>query len=150
MTQPNRQAMSGIIVVALIIGVSVALASSLCIFGADWMETMMSVDSIDIQSIAIKNTNTDSYISATVKNSGNSDITSLSIVVYDGETKLDSHDFSPSSIKTGITTSVIGVLTDTDGTKKHPIDSGKTVLVEISATVSNGGKITETRTVRVT
>jgi len=147
MSHKQRQAISPLIAVVLLIGIVAVGGGALLIGVTDTIKTAMLVDSIDIKEINIQNTDTASYITATVKNNGNSGLSTLKVIVDLGDDTTFEANFDPADLNSGVSSSVREKITDSAGTDVY-LTAGTKYLVEVTATTSNGGIISETIGIR--
>lgn len=146
--EQKRQAVSGVLVAVIMIGISLTLAAIVLTFGQEFTENALSIEPINVDSVSIRNSGQTSYVYAAIKNSGNTELQDAEVVIHDGKGQLDAIAFSQTSITTGTTASLTSAITNK--TDSHYLPYGKEVLVQIKA-VSPSGEIVETKptTVRV-
>lgn len=146
--QQRRQAVSGVLAAVVLIGITITLAALVLTFGSDFTESVLVVEPINVVDLSIKNTGDTSYIHATVKNTGSSNLQDMQITIFDSGSKLDAVTFSQTIVTAGVTSSVTQQITNSSNT--HYLPYGKEVLVQITADTITGSKIeTDPVTVRV-
>ena len=77
----KRQAISGMIVTIILIGIVVSIGGILATTTTDIVQTGLVLDAVEVKRLAIQNTGTQSYITGMVKNAGNTDIVNAQIIV---------------------------------------------------------------------
>jgi len=149
MKQQRRQAMSNILATVLLIGIAVGVASIVLVMSTDLVKTQLSSDSIDIISAKISNTDTDSWLTVSIKNTGNSELEDLTVEVKGLEFGADESDsdrsstisFDPDTLRPGKGLSLTEKLTVL-------VSEGTSVLVVISGDTTSGGTVSETLTIK--
>ena len=141
MKQQRRQAMSNILATIILIGAAVGGGGLLYALSTDMINTQFAKESIEITSIKISNTDTDSWLTISIKNTGNSQIDNLAVAVNGLESPFDTL-FSPAMLSpskgTALTVNLAELVTE-----------GTSVLVVVTGnTTSGGGVISEAITVR--
>jgi len=144
MINKRRQGMSNILATVLLIGISVGVASIVLVMSTDLVKTQLASDSIDVISAKITNTDTDSWLSVSIKNTGNSELKNLTVEVK-GFTFITNSSsiisFIPDTLRPG------KVLSLTDNLDEL-VSEGRSVLVIISGDTTSGGTVSETLTIR--
>lgn len=140
MTQ-RRQAMSNILATIILIGVAVGGGGLLLVLSTDMINTQFASESIGITTAKISNTDTDSYLTISIKNTGNRQIANLTVSVSGMISDFDAV-FSPAMLSpskgTALTVSLEELVTE-----------GTSVLVVVTGdTTSGGGVISEALTIR--
>ena len=115
----KRQAISGMIVTIILIGIVVSIGGILATTTTDIVQTGLVLDAVEIKRLAIQNTGTQSYITGMVKNAGNTDIVNAQVIVrFNGDptnaagTTLPDDDgifvvtLQPSTINSGVSATV--------------------------------------------
>ncbi len=115
----KRQAISGMIVTIILIGIVVSIGGILATTTTDIVQTGLVLDAVEIKRLAIQNTGTQSYITGMVKNAGNTDIVNAQIIVRfngnpsdaSGATLNDADEIfvvqlTPSTINSGVSSTV--------------------------------------------
>ena len=115
----KRQAISGMIVTIILIGIVVSIGGILATTTTDLVQTGLVLDAVEIKRLNIQNTGTESYITGMIKNSGNTDIVNAQVIVRfngdptdaGGTSRADSDKifvmtFSPTTINSGISATV--------------------------------------------
>ncbi len=143
MERKSRQAISPLIATVILIAATITVGSFLILSSTDMVKTSMLVDSIDIRGINIQNTDTASYITANVKNDGNSDLTGVKIIILLPNDDTFEAVFNPVDIRSGITTSINTMIKDESGNPVY-LPTGAKYLVEIRADTTGGGIVSET------
>lgn len=138
--QKRRQGMSNILATVLLIGIAVGVASIVLVMSTDLVKTQLASDSIDIISAKISNTDFDSWLTVSIKNTGNSELENL-IVEVNGLTSPFEDSFSPDTLRPSKGSSITTKLTEL-------VSEGTAVLVVISGNTTSGGTVSETLTIR--
>ena len=115
----KRQAISGMIVTIILIGIVVSIGGILATTTTDIVQTGLVLDNIEIKRLAIQNTGTQSYVTGMVKNAGNTDITDAQVIVRgtgDGVDDIFVAHFSPNDLNSGQSATVNAEIL-TDGTE---------------------------------
>lgn len=163
--QPPRQAISGMIVTIILIGIVVSVGGILATTTTDIVTTGLVLDAVEIKRLNIQNTGTVSYVTGMIKNAGNTDVTNAKVIVTldIGDDTIDQDDifvaeFSPSTINSGVTATVnqkifvgdsedvsasLAASTEDDGV--HRLTIGQKYLVEVRADIAGGGEYSQTK-----
>ena len=149
MRNHKRQAISGIMQVLILVGIVGALGGIILTTSTDLTTNMLSSDALEIKKITIKNTDTASHITGIVKNSGSSDVVGLEVTIDLGSGNTFTQVFNPSDLRSGMTSSVSAMITDTNGDSVF-LTTGQKVIVIVEATTANGSVISETLSIRPT
>lgn len=118
-TTAGRQAISGMIVTIILIGIVVSIGGILATTTTDLVQTGLVLDAVEIKRLNIQNTGTESYITGMIKNAGNTDIVNAQVIVRTGATPplaaggttpdadgIFVMTFSPTTINSGISATV--------------------------------------------
>ena len=136
--------MSNILATVLLIGIAVGVASIVLVMSTDLVKTQLSSDSIDIISAKISNTDADSWLTVSIKNTGNSELENLTVEVKEYQFVTNSSStisFVPDMLRPGKGLSLTEQLSDL-------ISEGTSVLVVISGDTTSGGTVSETLTIK--
>ncbi len=141
MINKRRQGMSNLLATLVLIGAAVGGGGLLYALSTDMINTQFASESIGITSAKISNTDVESWLTISIKNTGDSQIDTL-IVTVNGMASAFKASFSPDilvpSKGTALTVSLQELVTE-----------GTSVLVVVSGnTTSGGGVISEALTVR--
>ncbi len=141
MINKRRQGMSNILATLVLIGAAIGGGGLLLVLSTDMINTQFANESIGITSAKISNTDSESWLTISIKNTGNGQIESL-IVTVNGLQSAFEESFVPDilvpSKGTALTVSLGELVTE-----------GTSVLVVVSGdTASGGGVISETVTLR--
>ncbi len=141
MINKRRQGMSNILATLVLIGAAIGGGGLLLVLSTDMINTQFANESIGITSAKISNTDSESWLTISIKNTGNGQIESL-IVTVNGMKAAFVESFIPDTLipskGTALTVSLGELVTE-----------GTSVLVVVSGdTVSGGGVISETVTLR--
>jgi len=137
----KRQAMSNILATVILVGACVGGGGLLYALSTDMINTQFATESIEITSAKISNTDDTSWLTISIKNTGNSQVDALAVGV-NGLGSVFEVDFDPAMLSpskgTALTVSLGKLVTE-----------GTSVLVVVSGdTKSGGGVISEAITVR--
>ena len=163
--QTPRQAISGMIVTIILIGIVVSIGGILATTTTDIVTTGLVLDAVELKRLNIQNTGTASYITGMIKNSGNTDISNaIVIVTLDiGDDTVDEDDifiaeFSPATINSGVSATVnqkifVGDSEDRSGSmtasaeddSDYRLTIGQKYLVEVRADIAGGGEYSQTK-----
>jgi len=138
--QKRRQGMSNILATVLLIGIAVGVASIVLVMSTDLVKTQLASDSIDVISAKISNTDTDSWLSVSIKNTGNSELEHLTAEV-NGLASPFVDSFSPDTLRPGKGSALTTKLSEL-------VSEGTSVLVVISGNTTSGGTVSETLIIR--
>lgn len=150
----KRRGISGLMQVAMIMGIVVIFAGVLVAFASEIFTTYTMSDSIAIQQLYIHNADGATYLSVNVKNTGNHDLQTVALdimVDIDSTTAgLQPHTttITPLPLSPGITGSAYEKLEDSGGADLV-LPAGKEVALVLKATSVDGSIISEPTTVRV-
>ena len=140
MRQQRRQGMSNILATLVLVGGAIGGGGILYALSTDMIETQFTTESIDILSAEINNTEDTSWLTISIKNTGNRQVDGLALVV-NGMTADFSTDFSPTTLSpskgTALTTDLAELVTE-----------GTSVVVVVSGDTTSGGIISESITIR--
>ena len=141
MTNKRRQGMSNLLATLVLIGAAVGGGGLLYALSTDMINTQFASESIEITSAKISNTDVVSWLTISIKNTGDSQIEDL-VVNVNGLQKEFEVPFSPNTLVpskgTSLTTNLEELITE-----------GTSVLVVVSGvTTSGGGVISEALTIR--
>ena len=165
MKEQPRQAISGMIVTIILIGIVVSVGGILATTTTDIVTTGLVLDAVEIKRLNIQNTGTVSYVTGMIKNAGNTDVTNAKVIVTldIGDDTIDEDDlfvaeFSPSTINSGVTATVnqkifVGDTEDVSTTLAasaeddgvHRLTIGQKYLVEVRADIAGGGEYSQTK-----
>ena len=140
----KRKAISPIMATVILIAIVIGGGSIVGVMFFDQIKTMLSNDSLDIVESKIENTDTESYLILSVKNTGNSEITNMVVNMNgftDSQYNPTEFSLSPDTIRPAKTTSLTHVLPEF-------VTEGKTMLMIISGNTTSGGTVSETQTIR--
>ena len=149
----KRRAISGLLQVAMIVGIVIIFAGILFAFAGDIFDAQTTAGSVSLQKILIQGAGADSYLSANVKNTGNSEITALSVKIMldtdSGTAGMQpfTQDLSPLPLAPGMTASVHALVVDSAG-DAMAVTAGTEVAALIEAATAGGSRISEPVTVR--
>lgn len=114
-----RQAISGMIVTIILIGIVVSIGGVLATTTTDIVQTGLVLDAVEVKRLAIQNTGTQSYITGMVKNAGNTDIVNAQVIVrfngnpsnaagtpQDDEDQIFVVNLTPTTINSGVSATV--------------------------------------------
>jgi len=139
MTQ--RQGMSNILATIILIGAAVGGGGLLYALSTDMINTQFARESIEITSAKISNTDDTSWLTISIKNTGNGQIDTL-LVTVKGITASFDESFTPAMLSPSKGTALTVDL-------EELVPEGTAVLVVVSGdTMSGGGVISETVTIR--
>ena len=153
-TCKKRRGISGLMQVAMIVGIVIIFAGVLFAFAGDIFDIQTVADSVSLQKIFVQNVGDETYLSVNAKNTGNSEITSLVVVVLaDTDTATNGvqpfvTSITPSPLKPGMTGSVYEKLEKADGSNIG-FSTGQEIAVVLNATTTEGSQLSEPVTVRV-
>lgn len=140
----KRRAVSPILATVVLVAVTIAIAGIVLVMTTDMTKTQLSSDSLDIVSSKISNTDTESYLTISVKNTGNTEITNL-VVNMNGFSNTGNNptefSFSPDTIRPGKSSSLTNALPEL-------ISEGKSMLAIVTGNTTSGGTVSETQTIR--
>jgi len=140
MTQ-RRQAMSNILATLILIGAAVGGGGLLYTLSTDMINTQFASESIGITSAKISNTDTKSYLTISIKNTGSTPIEDLVVGVNGLESDFEA-SFTPDILVPSKGTSLTASLGER-------VTEGTSVLVVVTGnTTSGGGVISETLIIR--
>ena len=162
-----RQAISGMIVTIILIGIVVSIGGILATTTTDIVTTGLVLDAVEIKRLNIQNTGTTSYITGMIKNSGNTDISNAVVIVTldINDKSVDEDDlfiaaFEPTGIHSGVTATVnekifVGDTEDRSTTqtasvendRDHRLTIGQKYLVEVRADIAGGGQYSQTKVI---
>ena len=140
--------------VAMIVGIVIIFAGLLFSFASDIFDIQTTADSISMQRVTIQKAGTESYVAATIKNTGNRVLNELSVnVLLDinaNSTGIQPFRLTPSPVPLdpGMSASGYARLVD-DASQPIAITHGQEVSVVIDGETADGGTLTESFTVRV-
>ena len=150
----KRRAISGLMQVAMIVGIVIIFSGILFTFAGDIFDVQTIADSISLQKISVQKVGDETFVSANIKNTGNTEITDLRVMVM---TDTDSTTsgiqpfevaVNPATLTPGMTGSVYERIVDSSSTG-IVLSSGQEIAVVIGATSTDGSQLTEPVTVRV-
>ena len=150
----KRRAISGLMQVAMIVGIVIIFSGILFTFAGDIFDVQTIADSISLQKISVQKVGDETFVSANIKNTGNTEITDLQVMVM---TDTDSTTsgiqpfevaVNPATLTPGMTGSVYERIVDSSSTD-IVLSSGQEIAVVIGATSTDGSQLTEPVTVRV-
>ena len=150
----KRRAISGLMQVAMIVGIVIIFSGILFTFAGDIFDVQTIADSISLQKITVQKVGDETFVSANIKNTGNTEITDLEVMVM---TDTDSTTsgiqpfevaVNPATLTPGMTGSVYEKIVDSSSTD-IVLSSGQEIAVVIGATSTDGSQLTEPVTVRV-
>ena len=150
----KRRAISGLMQVAMIVGIVIIFSGILFTFAGDIFDVQTVADSISLQKITVQKVGDETFVSANIKNTGNTEITDLEVMVM---TDTDSTTsgiqpfevaVNPATLTPGMTGSVYEKIVDSSNTD-IVLSSGQEIAVVIGATSTDGSQLTEPVTVRV-
>lgn len=150
----RRRGISGLMQVAMIVGIVIIFAGVLFSFASDIFDVQTIADSISLQTVTLQSVNSDTYLSANIKNTGNTDVTGLRVqVLVDTDSTTRGvqpfvADILPSPLRPGMTGSVHEIVIDNSG-DSITLATGSEVAIMINATTIDGSYLTEPVTVRV-
>lgn len=150
----RRRGISGLMQVAMIVGIVVIFASVLFAFANEIFTVQTTSNSIAMQRVHMYNANGETYVAANVKNTGNHEISgvTLSVLVDTDPDTADiepfERDITPSVLEPGVAGSVHERLTFANGTA-FGLTTGQEAAVVIEATSSDGSLVAESAAVRV-
>ncbi len=153
-TTKKRRGISGLMQVAMIVGIVIIFAGVLFTFAGDIFDVQTVAGSVSLQKILVQKVGSETFVSVNVKNTGNSEITSLeALVMVDTDSAQSGVQpfvlfVKPSTLTPGMTGSAYEKILDTDG-DSIPFTSGKSVAVVINATTADGSRLTEPTATRV-
>lgn len=137
----------------MIVGIVIIFAGVLFAFAGDIFDAQTTAGSVSLQKILIQGAGGDSYLSANVKNTGNSEITSLDVkIMLDTDSSTDgmqpfSQALAPLPLSPGMTASVHALIADSAG-GSMTVKAGTEVAALIEASTAGGSRMTEPVTVR--
>ncbi len=133
--------MSNILATLVLIGAAVVGGGLLLVLSTDMINTQFANESIGITSAKISNTNVESWLTISIKNTGNGQIESL-IVTVKGLTSEFEESFTPDTLVPSKGTALTVSLGEL-------VIEGTSVLVVVTGnTTSGGGVISEALTIR--
>jgi len=150
----KRRALSQMMGVIILVGITVAIGGVLAYTFIGQTDTLTQSDSVTPSNVAITKVGAVSYISANIKNTGNTDVNNMEILV---EVDTDSATsgvqpfeavFSPALIQPGQTGTVKAAVIDNAGVDIS-MTAGSKILVTINGTTANGGSISYPSAIRV-
>ena len=150
----KRRGISGIMQVAMIVGIVVIFAGALFVFANDIFTIHTTSNVLAMQKIDIYDVNSEAYVSANVRNLGNQDVDNVMLKVLldtdESTPVLDSFDLpiSPQLLSPGMSGSVQSKITHVNGTS-FDLRQGIEVAVVLEGTVADGSTISESGIVRV-
>ena len=150
----RRRGISGLLQVAMIVGIVIIFAGILFVFAGEIFTVQTITDSIAMQKIHMQKVGNETFVSANVKNTGNHEITSVSIqVMIDADPDTAgvqpfTTQVSPAPLEPGITGSAYEKLVDSDG-DDIALSTGQEVAIVLRATAVDGSSLTEPVSVRV-
>ncbi len=77
----SRQAISGMIVTIILIGIVVSIGGILSVTVTDVVSTGLVLETVEIKRLVIQNTQSSSFVSAMIKNNGNTDLEGAHITI---------------------------------------------------------------------
>jgi len=141
MIDKRRQGMSNILATLVLIGAAIGGGGLLLVLSTDMINTQFANESIGITSAKISNTDVESWLTISIKNTGNGQIESLIVTVNGLQSEFEESfipDILVPSKGTALTVSLEELVTE-----------GTSVLVVVSGnTTSGGGVISEALTIR--
>lgn len=137
----------------MIVGIVIVFAGILFAFAGDIFDAQTTAGSVSLQKILVQGAGADSYLSANVKNTGNSEITSLDVkIMLDTDSATSgmqpfTQTLSPLPLAPGMTASVHALITDSAG-DAMAVRAGTEVAALIEASTAGGSRMSEPATVR--
>lgn len=137
----------------MIVGIVIIFAGILFAFAGDIFDAQTTAGSVSLQKILIQGAGAESYLSANVKNTGNSEITALDVkVMLDTDSSTAglqpfAQALAPLPLSPGMTASVHALITDSAG-GAMTVTAGTEVAALIEASTAGGSRISEPVTVR--
>ena len=150
----KRRGISGLMQVAMIVGIVIIFAGTLFAFAGDIFDVQTIADSVSLQRVTIHTVGGETFVSASVKNTGNTEITDISVrVMVDINSSTTGiqpfeAELDPSTLNPGMTGSSYAKMVDSNGAD-ITLSTGQEVAVIIEATSTDGSKLTDPVTVRV-
>ena len=160
----RRQAISGMIVTIILIGIVVSVGGILATTTTDLVSTGLVLETVEIKRLVIQNTQNSSFVSAMIKNNGNTDLQGAHIIIQKNDGMCTYHTLKGSatngsctddeaklyfggdiSKKDVITQSGESTIINSKLTERLPI--GQKVIVTIQADVVGGGQYLITKSV---
>ena len=153
-TTRKRRGISGLMQVAMIVGIVIIFAGILFAFAADIFDVQTVAGSVSLQKVFVQQVGAESFLSVNIKNTGNSDITTIEarlMIDTDPDTagiQPFVASITPVPLVPGVTGSAYERIVDTSGDAIQ-LRTGQEIAVAIDATTSDGSELTEPATVRV-
>ena len=155
LTGTRRRGISGLMQVAMIVGIVIIFAGVLFSFAGNIFSVQTVTDSISMQKVLVHKVAGTAFLSANVKNTGTVDIIGLQASVWvetDGNSGNGIQPFTaslrPVPLAPGMTASVYTEITESDGSPIS-LSSGREVAVIVNATTADNSLLTETVSARV-
>ncbi len=158
---PQRQAISGMIVTIILIGIVVSVGGILATTTTDLVSTGLVLETVEVKRLVIQNTQNSSFVSAMIKNNGNTDLKGAFITIQKddgncvpgygnsstncGDADNTIHFGKNSDNANAITQSGESTTINAQLAERLPI--GKKVIVTIQADVVGGGQYLTTKLV---
>lgn len=150
----RRRGISGLMQVAMIVGIVVIFAGALFVFANDIFTVHTTNNTLAMQRVHIYDVGGEAYVSANIKNMGNQDVEQVTLrILMDadpGTAELDSFDLalSPSLLKPGMSGSAQSKLAYANGTAVS-LASGTEVAAVLEGMSVDGSTISEPAIIRV-
>ena len=150
----KRRGISGLMQVAMIVGIVIIFAGVLFTFAGDLFDVQTATGAISVQKVFLQKVGSDTFVSVNVKNTGNSDIDSLDVEVMVDTDSVSSgvqpftKSISPLPLVPGMTGSAYAKIVDS-ADDSIVFSSGQSVSVVINAETADDSSIIEPATVRV-
>ncbi len=150
----KRRGISGLMQVAMIIGIVIIFAGILFAFASDIFEIQTTADSISLRKVFVQKVGEEAYLSASIRNVGTSAIDSVSVdVLVDTDTNTTGiqpfvMDVNPSPLEPGVTASGYEKIVDSDG-DDIALTYGQDLSIVVRGNTTGGSMLSELSTVRV-
>jgi len=142
------------IAVIILVGITVAVGGILSYAFLGQTSTLTQSDSVTPSNMSIIKVGSTAHISANIKNTGNTDVTGMTVLVeVDADTATPgvqafTVNFNPSTIQPGQSASVRAVIVDETGADIS-MPSGSQYLVSVNGITADGGSISYPIAIRV-
>ena len=150
----KRRGISGLMQVAMIVGIVIIFAGVLFSFASDIFDVQTIAGSVSLQKIFVQQVGSEAFVSVNIKNTGNGDITALETQVM-VDTDLATAGVQPftvslvpSPLTPGTTGSAYEKIVNADGTATS-FTAGQEIAIVVRATTADGSQLIEPATVRV-
>ena len=153
-TTKRRRGISGIMQVAMIMGIVVIFAGALFVFANDIFTIHTTSSILVMQKVNVYDVNNEAYVSANVKNLGNQDVKDITLKVLldidESTPALDTFDLvlSPSLLGPGMSGSTQSKITYVNGTS-FDLQQGIEIAIVLEGTTADGSTISESGVIRV-